>query len=208
MLFSLSVRSPFLFTSSSLPFLFLFFTAEVAPYLISLSTPPPPLRFLALSAKASCFFFFFFPSLFFLFLFTTAAFVQSVNTSNEAFVAFFSPRVFFASLSTRPLLSQLPLLRRVCRRPPHPRVRQALPLLCQSIYIYMYVYDGVREGGGKSTKNFNTSKIRRKEKRTFSKFRVESKFIQSCIRAFRLSTLRYALRVINAGLSYLRDYPR
>lgn len=208
MLFSLSVRSPFLFTSSSLPFLFLFFTAEVAPYLISLSTPPPPLRFLALSAKASCFFFFFFPSLFFLFLFTTAAFVQSVNTSNEAFVAFFSPRVFFASLSTRPLLSQLPLLRRVCRRPPHPRVRQALPLLCQSIYIYVYVYDGVREGGGKSTKNFNTSKIRRKEKRSCSKFRVESKFIQSCIRAFRLSTLRYALRVINAGLSYLRDYPR
>lgn len=207
MLFSLSVRSPFLFTSSSLPFLFLFFTAEVAPYLISLSTPPP-LRFLALSAKASCFFFFFFPSLFFLFLFTTAAFVQSVNTSNEAFVAFFSPRVFFASLSTRPLLSQLPLLRRVCRRPPHPRVRQALPLLCQSIYIYVYVYDGVREGDGKSTKNFNTSKIRRKEKRTCSKFRVESKFIQSCIRAFRLSTLRYALRVINAGLSYLRDYPR
>lgn len=139
MLFSLSVRSPFLFTSSSLPFLFLFFTAEVAPYLISLSTPPPPLRFLALSAKASCFFFFLFPSLFFLFLFTTAAFVQSVNTSNEAFVAFFSPRVFFASLSTRPLLSQLPLLRRVCRRPPHPRVRQALPLLCQSVYIYIYV---------------------------------------------------------------------
>lgn len=105
-------------------------------------------------------------------------------------------------------MSQLPLLRRVCRRPPHPRVRQALPLLCQSIYIYMYVYDGVREGGGKSTKNFNTSKIRRKEKRSCSKFRVESKFIQSCIRAFRLSTLRYALRVINAGLSYLRDYPR
>lgn len=57
------------------------------------------------------FLFFPFSSLLF---FTTTAFVQSVNTSNEAFVRsffFFLPRVFFASLSTRPLLTQLPLLR-------------------------------------------------------------------------------------------------
>lgn len=114
---------PFLFTSSSLPFLFLFFTAEVAPYLISLSTPPPLSVSSLFRQTLPVFSFFFFPLFFFLFLFTTAAFVQSVNTSNEAFVAFFSPRVFFASLSTRPLLSQLPLLRRVCRRPPHRRVR-------------------------------------------------------------------------------------
>lgn len=120
-----------------------------------------------------------------LFFFTTPAFVQSVNTSNEVFLPLFLPRVFFASLSTRPLLSQLPLLRRVCRRPPHPRVRRVLRLLCQYVYIYMYIKFRV-QGGGKSTKNFNASKIRRKEKRrkeklkgTRSKFRVESKFIQS-----------------------------
>lgn len=58
---------PFLFTSSSLPFLFLFFTAEVAPYLISLSTPPPLSVSSLFRQRLPVFSFFFFPLFFFFF---------------------------------------------------------------------------------------------------------------------------------------------
>lgn len=138
-LFSLSVLSARFFSSLLSPFpLFSFPLLYSGSRSLSNFTLHSAPRFLRSFGKGFLFFLFFFLSFFFFFFpffFCTVAFVQSVNTSNEVrSFLFFLSRVFFASLSTRSLLSQLPPLRRVCRRP-SPR-RQVLPLVCQStLYI-------------------------------------------------------------------------
>ena len=118
-------RKPVSFHFSSFSFpLLCSGSRSLSNFTLDSASPLSPLRFLALSAKASCFFLFllsFFSPPFSSLLFFTA-FVQSVNTSNEAFVPFF----FFCLESFLPRYRRGPFslsfLFFVCLRRPPPIV--------------------------------------------------------------------------------------
>lgn len=100
-------RKPVSFHFSSFSFpLLCSGSRSLSNFTLDSASPLSPLRFLALSAKASCFF------LFLLSFFSPPQRLYNPLTprTRRSFL-FFLPRVFFASLSTRPLLTQLPLLR-------------------------------------------------------------------------------------------------
>lgn len=132
------------------------------------------------------FLFFPFSSLLF---FTTTAFVQSVNTSNEAFVRsfffFFASSLFCLVIDEAPFHSASSSSFVFVAHPPSSRSTSSSTSLSVEV-----------QGGGKSRRNFNTSNVGEKEVSKVNLYKVAQEL------RFASSTSRYA------GLSYLGDYPR
>lgn len=176
-------RKPVSFHFSSFSFpLLCSGSRSLSNFTLDSASPLSPLRFLALSAKASCFF------LFLLSFFSPPQRLYNPLTprTRRSFVPFF----FFASSLFCLVIDEAPFHSAssssfvFVAHPPSSRSTSSSTSLSVEV-----------QGGGKSRRNFNTSNVG-KEVSKVNLYKVAQEL------RFASSTSRYA------GLSYLGDYPR